>query len=378
MSAQPSQAALKTTACHFAILGDFLGALPYGNGHINDTFAAVFDQAGTEVRYILQRINGRIFREPLRLMENVAHVTNHIRAKLEASGIQDTTRHVMTLVKTLEGRDCHMDDEGGVWRCYLFVEGARSYDIIESPTQAFQAAKAFGAFQRHLLDYDGPRLFETIPHFHHTRHRFAALQQAITGDRCNRAAQVKQEIAFALANEALADTLLALKERGEIPERITHNDTKLNNVLLDDLTGEGMCVLDLDTVMPGLSLYDFGDMVRTATNPVAEDEPDLARVQVQIPMFEALAKGYLEGTDGTLLPAEQERLVLAGKLLTFECGLRFLTDFLDGDRYFGIHRENQNLDRCRTQFALLRSLKACEERLTLFVKSLNETGTAHT
>jgi hypothetical protein len=361
---------LKDTAGYFAILGDFQGALPYGNGHINDTFAAVFDQGGTEVRYIFQRINAHIFKEPIRLMENVAHVTNHIRTKLEASGLSDTTRHVMTLVKTLEGADYHVDDEGRVWRCYIFVEGAKSYDIIESPSQAFQAAKAFGTFQRYLMDYSGPRLFETIPLFHHTRSRFETLKRAITGDRCNRAAGVKPEIALAFAHETLADSLLLLKEQGKIPERITHNDTKLNNVLLDDLTGEGMCVLDLDTVMPGLSLYDFGDMVRTATNPAAEDELDVSKVQVQIPMFKALARGYLEGTAGTLLSAERASLVLAGKLLTFECGVRFLTDYLEGDRYFNIRRETHNLDRCRTQFALLRSLEESAERLTAIVNTL--------
>jgi hypothetical protein len=359
-------ARLKTVAAQFAILGDFLGAQPYGNGHINDTFAAVFDQGGTEVRYILQRINGHIFQEPVKLIANVAHVTNHIRRKLEASGLQDTSRHVLTLVKTLEGADCHLDKAGCVWRCYLFVEGAKSYDILVSPDQAYQAAKAFGAFQRLLMDYDGPRLFETIPHFHDTRKRFETLQRAIVADRCNRAALVKAEIDFALRNEAIADSLLSL----DLPERITHNDTKLNNVLLDDLTGEGLCVLDLDTVMPGLSLYDFGDMVRTATNPVAEDEPDWSKVQVQVPMFEALARGYLAGTGDTLLPAEQERLVPAGKLLTYECGLRFLTDFLEGDHYFSIQRPAQNLDRCRTQFALLRSLSECEEDLACLVASL--------
>lgn len=363
-------AEVKRIACHFAILGDFLGAMPYGNGHINDTFAAVFDQGGTEVRYILQRLNDHIFQEPIRLMENVAHVTNHIRAKLEATGLQDTTRHVMTLVKTLEGADYHVDGEDRIWRCYIFVEGAKSYDIIESAPQAFQAAKAFGAFQRFLMDYEGPRLFETIPRFHHTRDRFETLKRAVERDACNRAALVKPELASAFAYEPLADSLLALTEKGEIPERITHNDTKLNNVLLDDLTGEGMCVLDLDTVMPGLSLYDFGDMVRTATNPVAEDELDVSKVRVRVPIFEALAKGYLEGTAGTLLPAERERLVLSGKLLTFECGLRFLTDFLEGDRYFHIRRENHNLDRCRTQFALLRSLEEHEELLTRFIESL--------
>ncbi|HWQ09062.1 MAG TPA: phosphotransferase, partial [Holophaga sp.] len=248
-----------------------------------------------------------------------------------------------------------------------------SYDILEHPDQAFQAAKSFGAFQRHLMDYDGPRLFETIPRFHDTPDRFQVLARTIEADRCNRAARAAEEIAFALANEGLCGSLLALKARGLVQERITHNDTKLNNVLLDDLTGEGMCVLDLDTVMPGLSLYDFGDMVRTATNPVAEDELDIAKVQVQVPMFEALARGYLEGMAGALSSIERERLVLAGKLLTFECGMRFLTDFLDGDHYFRIHREAHNLDRCRTQFALLRSLEAQEERLSAFVQSLPST-----
>ena len=372
MSADLSPAALKATAGHFAILGDFLGAQPYGNGHINDTYAAIFDQGGTEVRYIFQRLNSSIFREPVRLMENVANVTNHLRAKLEARGCQDTTRHVMTLVKTLDDAICHGDDEGRIWRCYLFVEGARSYDIIESPRQAYQAARSFGTFQHDLLDYDGPALFETIPRFHHTRDRFETLRRAITADRSHRVARAAGEIAFACSRENLSDSLLSLQEQGEIPIRITHNDTKLNNVLLDDVTGEGMCVLDLDTVMPGLSLYDFGDMVRTATNPVAEDEPDASQVHVQIPMFEALAKGYLEGTGGALLPAERERLVLAGKLMTFECGLRFLTDFLGGDTYFRTHRPDQNLDRCRTQFALLRSLEASEERLTAFVQSLGK------
>lgn len=361
---------VRKVACSFAILGDYLGAQRYGTGHINDTFAAVFDQGGTEVRYILQRINVSVFKQPVQVIENISRVTEHIRVKLERAGLQDTTRRVVSLVKTLEDADHHVDDDGAVWRCYIFIEGAQSYDIIEHPGQAFEAAKAFGAFQQHLMDYDGPRLFETIPQFHDTRHRFETFKRTLEEDRCNRASAVREELAFALAHESLADSLLSLKARGEIPERITHNDTKLNNVLLDGITGEGVCVLDLDTVMPGLSLYDFGDMVRTATNPVAEDECDLSKVQVQVPMFEALAKGYLEGTAGTLLPAERERLVLAGKLLTFECGIRFLTDHLDGDRYFRIHREDHNLDRCRTQFALLRSLEVCEDQLNRFVASL--------
>ena len=370
MASSHPTTALTAIAGQFAISGSFLGARPYGSGHINETFAAVFDQGGAEKRYILQCINPRIFKEPLRVMENVAQVTRHLHAKLAAAGAPDPARRALTLVQARSGAICHLDDKGLVWRCYLFVEGASSHDIVQHPAQAWEAAKAFGAFQRQLMDYDGPRLAETIPLFHHTRHRFEALLRAMAGDPGNRAALAKPELAFALSREALADSLLGLKEAGGIPERITHNDTKLNNILFDDRTGEGLCVLDLDTVMPGLSLYDFGDMVRTATNPVAEDERDLDRVQVQVAMFEALARGYLEGTDGALLPAERERLVLAGKLITYECGLRFLTDFLERDRYFSISREAQNLDRCRTQFALLRSLEACEERLTAFVQSL--------
>ncbi len=370
MTARLPLAALKDVAAGFDLLGDFLEASPYGNGHINDTFAVLFDQGGTRVRYIFQRLNDRIFREPIRLMENVVHVTEHLRAKLEARGIADASRRVLTLVPSREGLPYLVDREGRIWRCYLFVEDARSYDIIETPAQAFQAAKAFGAFQRDLMDYAGPRLYETIPRFHDTRNRFENLQRAIASDPCNRAIEVKAEIAFTQAHEALADSLLRLKDSGSVPERITHNDTKLNNILLDDTTGEGMCVLDLDTVMPGLSLYDFGDMVRTATNPVAEDEPDASRVQVQVPMFKAIAKGYLEGTAGTLLPAERERLVLAGKLLTFECGLRFLTDFLEGDHYFAVRREGHNLDRCRTQFALVQSLAEHEDQLMAFIHTL--------
>jgi hypothetical protein len=363
--------ALNSIIKKFDILGDFVSAEPYGNGHINDTFVVVFDQGGTAIRYILQRINDNVFKLPVTLMENIVQVTSHIRKKAEANGVGDISRRVLTLVKTLNGEDFTKDQDGHVWRCYIFVEDAKSWDIIETPTQAFEAAKAFGAFQRDLMDYNGPRLSETIPKFHHTRNRFATLQEAIKEDVKNRAVTVKDEIEFALSHENLANSLLSLQEKGLIPERITHNDTKLNNVLLDNKTGEGICVLDLDTVMPGLSLYDFGDMVRTATNPVAEDELDLSKVVVQTPMFEAIAKGYLEGTAGTLLPVERDNLVTSGKLLTYECGIRFLTDYLQGDTYFKIKRETHNLDRCHTQFALVKSLEEHEEGLMKFVSTLS-------
>jgi hypothetical protein len=370
MELMMTDALIKPVLKQFNILGDFISAEPYGNGHINDTFAVIFNQGGTPVRYILQRINDGIFKNPIKLMENIVNVTKHINEKAKARGIEDITRRVLTLVQTLNGENFVCDQDGSVWRCYIFIEKSKSWDIIETPDQAFEAAKAFGAFQRDLMDYKGPQLFETIPMFHHTRSRFATLQKAIQGDSRNRAIYVKAEIDFALSNENLANSLLALQEKGVIPERITHNDTKLNNVLLDNETGEGICVLDLDTVMPGLSLYDFGDMVRTATNPVAEDELDTSKVVLQVPMFEAIAKGYLEGTAGTLLPVEKDHLITSGKLLTFECGIRFLTDYLQGDTYFKIKRESHNLDRCRTQFALVKSLEEHEERLMCFVSKL--------
>ncbi|MCL1908532.1 MAG: aminoglycoside phosphotransferase family protein [Holophagaceae bacterium] len=362
-------AQLQAVISQFDISGVFCSAEPYGNGHINDTFLVIFNKGGNVAHYIAQRINGNIFKEPESLMQNIANVTDHLHKKARARGVKDTSRRILTLVQTKNGENFARDEEGRIWRCYIFIGDSKSWDIIETTGQAFEAAKAFGAFQCDLMDYDGPRLFETIPMFHHTRSRFAGLEKAIKDDVRNRVAKAEKEIEIALSREALANSLLRLSEVGAIPERITHNDTKLNNVLLDNQTGEGICVLDLDTVMPGLSLYDFGDMVRTATNPVAEDELDVDKVVVQVPMFEALAKGYIEGTAGTLLPIEKESMVISGKLLTFECGIRFLTDYLQGDSYFKIHREAHNLDRCRTQFALLKSIEDHEDALMRFINS---------
>ena len=362
--------ALKDVLAIFDIQGKFLSAAPHGSGHINDTFAVVFGQSmGTE-RYIVQRINGNIFKSPEKVMENIDQVTSHLKKKAMARGQKDIDRRVLTLVQTRGGKNFAYDSDGHLWRCYTLIEGAKTWDVIEAPRQAYEAAKAFGSFQRDLMDYSGPRLHETIPMFHHTPSRFAAFQKAVQEDAKNRAAAVKAEIGFVLSRESLVASLSSLQEGGAIPERITHNDTKLNNVLLDDLTGEGICVLDLDTVMPGLSLHDFGDMVRSATNPVAEDELDLSKVVVQVPVFEALARGYMEGTSGALLPVEKDNLVTSGKLLTLECGMRFLTDHLQGDAYFKISHEAHNLDRCRTQFALVKSIEEHEERLKEFVQTL--------
>ena len=371
-----TDAALRRVVGAFEVLGDYAGAVPYGNGHINDTFAATFDQGGASVRYIVQRINDTVFRSPLAVMENVERVTTHLRRCAEAHGMTQPSRRVLTLVRSRAGAAYHVDADGHVWRCYVFIERARSWDVLQTPAQAGEGARAFGSFQRLLTEYAGPRLHETIPRFHHTPGRVEALRAALSSDAGNRVAGARAEVAFALQREELAGALLRHHEAGAIPERVTHNDTKLNNVLLDDATGEGMCVLDLDTVMPGLSLYDFGDMVRTATNPVAEDHPDAAAVHVVVPMFAALVRGYLAGAGDTLLPVERGLLVTAGKLLTYECGVRFLTDHLQGDTYFRIHRPGHNLDRARTQFALLRSLEEHEDELEEIVRAVVAAGAA--
>ena len=352
----------------FALPGEAESFEPYGSGHINDTWAVTL-RGGTARRVLLQRINTTVFRDPEELMANVERVTRHLAGKL--AGSPDAARRSLTLIPTADGAAFHRDAAGRVFRAYTFIEGARSWDVLTSPRQAYEAAKAFGAFQRLLMDLPPPRLVETIPHFHDTPRRLERFREVVTADPRNRARAAADEIATVLSREVLAESLASLRASGVLAERVTHNDTKLNNVLLDDATGEGLCVIDLDTVMPGLLLHDFGDMVRTAVSPVAEDERDLSKVVASVPMFEPLAKGYLEAMGSGLLPAERERLVLSGKLLTYECGMRFLTDHLEGDVYFRIHREGHNLDRARTQFALLKSLEEKEELLSRLVERIS-------
>lgn len=354
----------------FGIPGELLQAAPYGSGHINDTYAATYSSNGQFVRYIFQRINHNVFTNPVAVMENIARVTNHSRDVLARRQVSDPLRRTLTVLPALDGRPYFQDSEGYTWRTYLFIEEAVTYDKIENANQAREAARAFGEFQGLLVDLPGERLHETIPQFHHTRSRFDALIRAIEADSEGRAASVADEIGFARAREHLVDELLDQQARGELPERITHNDTKLNNVMFDTASGEAICVIDLDTVMPGLVLYDFGDMVRTATSPALEDEKDLSLVTMQMPMFQALAEGYLGATQSFLLPAEKDRLAFSGKLITFEIGLRFLTDFLSGDTYFKTHRPGHNLDRCRTQFKLVESIESQEPAMQNFVNSL--------
>jgi len=357
---------VRAAAHEFKIDGEFVAAMAYGSGHINDTYCVVFLDNGLPVRSILQRINTNIFKRPVALMENVQRVTSHLAAQV--GGEPDCDRRVLTLIAARNGRAWHEDADGNFWRAYRFIERARTYDAVESTSQAFQAGKAFGRFQQLLVSLPAPRLHDTIPDFHNTPKRFVTLQHEIESNVAGRARLAKQEIEFALAHEPIARVLLD----ANLPERVTHNDTKFNNVLLDDSTGEGICVIDLDTVMPGLALYDFGDMVRTTTSPAAEDERDLARVNLEFPMFEALLRGYLSSAGAFLTAPEKKHLVAAGKLIAFEQGVRFLADYLAGDVYYKVHREGHNLDRCRTQFKLVESIEQQQERMERLVDSIAE------
>ncbi len=355
----PAPERLCEVACRFDFYGDLCTVTPYGSGHINDTYRVDVNQAGTAVSYILQRLNTDIFRDPAAVMRNIQLVTEHLAKRLGERGVPDVSRRTLTLVPTRDGR-IWLNEPDGVWRMYLFITGARTYDQIEHPRQAEAAAAAFAEFQRDLADFPPRSLAETIPDFHHTRRRFETLKTAIREDCVGRAARVGPEIEFALAREPIVDTLLNARAAGRLPDRVIHNDTKLNNVLLDDVTGAGVCVIDLDTVMPGLVHYDFGDMCRTATRPTPEDETRLERVAMRREMFEALARGYLSRAAPFLLPAEVEWLAFSARLITFEIGIRFLTDYLLGDVYFKIRRPDHNLDRCRVQFRMVESFEANE------------------
>lgn len=357
-------------ARHFQIYGDPFDATPYGSGHINDTYAVRYDQAGTIVRYVFQRVNTAIFEDTVALMDNVARVTRHVRKKLEAAGASEISRRVLTLVPSRDGQLYYQNGAGACWRVYLMIENSEAHDVLATPQQAEAVARAFGRFQEMMVDLPGPRLAEVLPGFHDARKRFDALVRAAEADACNRAADVKQEIGFVMDREDIVDVLAVLYARDEIPERITHNDAKLNNLLFDAQTGEALCVIDLDTVMPGLALYDFGDMVRTAACTASEDTPDLSSVALSRSYFEALARGYWSVAQAFLTPQEKAHLVFSGKWMTLVMGMRFLTDYLAGDTYYKIHWSTHNLDRCRTQFKLIESIEAQEEDLNRFVEQL--------
>lgn len=342
---------------NFRYEGTFVKRTPYGGGHINDTYLLDFDDGnGKRSQAILQRMNKEVFPRPAELMENVMNVTAYLKERIEERG-GDPGRETLNFIPALDGKAYYVDSAGEYWRTYTYIKDAVGYDRVEEPEHFYQSAVAFGNFQQLLSEYPADTLYETIEGFHDTKARFAVFKKAVEEDRLGRAASVRKEIAFVLEREDVADYFSNLLKEGEVPLRVTHNDTKLNNVLIDNKTGKAICVIDLDTVMPGLVMHDFGDSIRFGASTAAEDEQDLSKVSCSMELFELYARGFIKGCGGKLTKRELELMPMGAKVMAFECGMRFLTDYLQGDTYFKIHREHHNLDRCRTQFKLVEDME---------------------
>lgn len=353
---QFSEATIREILSHFALTGDFVCCKPTGCGHINDTLCVTFSDGGKDRHYILQRINTHVFTKPDQLMENVSNVTAYLARILRENGC-DPDRGTLTVFRTTDGSLYHRTETDECWRVYNYIEGTYTLESIRDPEDFRASGEAFGQFQKLLADYPSDTLYETIPHFHDTAVRFANFKAAVQADAVGRAQTVQREIDFVLQREADTHILVDLLQAGALPLRVTHNDTKLNNVLFDNETKRGICVVDLDTVMPGLSLYDFGDSIRFGASTAAEDEPDLGKVHFSMELYSAYTRGYLAAAGDSLTDKEIAYLPFSAKLMTLECGMRFLTDYLQGDTYFRVAYPDHNLVRCRTQFALVSQME---------------------
>lgn len=340
----------------FDITGTLKEQRQMTNGHVNSTYMLIFDENGETKKYVLQKVNTVAFKYPDKLMSNIIGITNHIRKKAEENG-EDTSRCTLSFIPCKDGNYYYIDDENSCWRIYTLVDDVYTCNSIENENDFYNAGIAFGEFQKLLADYDCNSLYDTIENFHNTVARFEALKTAIEENLSGRAHNVKNEIEFALAREKDAHVLVDLIADGKLPLRVTHNDTKLNNILFDNKSNKGICIIDLDTVMPGLSLYDFGDSIRFGANTASEDEKDLSKVSLSLALYEVYVRGYLESAKDSLTDLEKELLPFGAKLMTYECGIRFLTDYLNGDKYFHVNYPDHNLDRCRTQFALVADIE---------------------
>ena len=323
------------------------------SGNINNTYHTAL---GNGEEYTLQIINHHVFRDPDAIMSNIAHVTTHLEKKFAMEGM-NPKRHVLHFLRTGEGRLIHRDGEGRYWRCYAYINGATAYDAVSKPEHFYQAGRAFGEFQRHLCDFPMDTLHETIPGFHNTPRRYEAFEAAVAADRVGRAASVAREIAFFRARKEVMGRIVSLIETNALPLRVTHNDTKINNVLIDDKSDEAICVIDLDTVMPGSVLYDYGDAIRFGANRAAEDEPDLLKISLDMELFAQFTRGFLSMVDGFLMREELCMLPLGVQVITCELAMRFITDYLDGDRYFRVKDATHNLVRARAQMRLLEDVE---------------------
>jgi len=347
---------IRTIAGSFQAQGRCIDCMPYGHGHIHQTYLARFQTDHGVRDYILQQINSAVFRDPPAMMENILLVTSHIRQKLEAIGCQDIARQVLTVVPDATGMPYYLDERGRFWRMYVFVEDSMAVEMPQDCRQVYQAAMAFGRFDAVLADLPAARLHQTIPAFHDGRARLSQLMEVLRSDPLNRAIQAKPEIDFILGHSRILLEPSELLNAGAIRPQATHNDTKVNNVLLDRKTGQGLCVIDLDTVMEGVWLYDLGDILRTTCSVAAEDEQDLTKVQICMDRYKAAVKGFIEGSQGRIGPDQYRYISLSGQFMALIMATRFLTDFIAGDRYFKISRPSQNLDRCRCQCRLVASM----------------------
>ena len=363
---KPTHEQILAVCAHFSFDSTITDVQVCGNGHINSTYIVTADSGK---RYILQILNTAVFKDPVGVMENIAAVTDHIRAGLLAAG-EDAERGTMKVIFTKDGAKGYTDDDGRFWRAYDFVEGTVCRLTVDSAETFGRVGEAFGDFLRRLSDFDASRLVESIPNFHNTKKRYADFLDAVERNASGRAHLVQEEIKFITDRADKCSLIVDALADGSLPLRVTHNDTKLSNILLDEVTNEAVCIIDLDTVMPGSSLYDFGDSIRAGAASAAEDEPDLDKVHFLPEMFKTYARGFIKGTGGDLTPNERAMLPDGGYIITLETGMRFLGDYLNGDVYFHTDYPDHNLVRARTQLKLVAETEGYMEELREFVNGL--------
>ncbi len=364
----PESRWLKRIYERFDTEAPFVDGRTFGTGHIHDTYKIETAEGYND--YILQKLNNRVFRDIPGLQNNIYRVTEHIRNKLLAEGEPDPERKCLTLIKTKEGNTWLRDDNNDNWRMYVFIPDHRSYDVVLNTDQAFEGGRATGRFQSILSDLPAPALNETIPFFHDIENRLEKFHSALEEDPAGRVKKVRNGIDFVLSRQEEMKMIKRLGREGSIPLRITHNDTKFNNILLDK-NDRALCMIDLDTVMPGYIHYDFGDSIRTVANMAAEDEEDLSRIRINMDMYEAFTKGYLGQMNNVITKTELETLPSAPSLMAFIMGLRFLTDYIEGDIYYKIHREDHNIIRSRAQFRLVENFEKHAERMRTVTFSIS-------